>query len=43
MYIYIYGTPVSKQNIVFILARNNNFHFAIDFKSAVGSTEPPVL
>jgi len=31
------------QNIVFIPARNNNFHFAVAFKSAVGATEPPVL
>ena len=31
------------QNTVFILAKNNNFHFAIAFKSAVEPTEPPVL
>lgn len=31
------------QNTVFIPARNNNFHFATAFKSAVGGPEPPVL
>ena len=38
------GWPKTRrlQNTVFIPARNNNFHFAMAFKSAVGPPEPPV-